>query len=1105
MPPRFMINYFIMSRYGITDKTGNALHRAGRFILAVACLLVCFAVSGCAEEGQLTVNEVVSSNHFSYVFDELGSADWIELKNNSKSDINLRGYILSDKADTFEKGCLLPDITIPAGGFALIPAGSDAKTDAFCLPFGLSRTGDTLYLLTPSGKLIEKIVIPALREDVSYARNAEGAFGYCLNPTPGTENSTAISFELSGQDGIASAIEVVISEVVTSDYPTGACGGADWVELYNPSQTEVSLDGCYLTDDDTEPKKQRITGVTLPAGGYAILTCDKSADAPAAALALALSSSGEMVSLYDMLGNLIDSVKVPPLTRGDSYARAEDGTFSVCIRPTPLAANTTVGLTVSDGGAESAVRLNEAGFSSSLYVTDSYGDRSDFAELYNSSAEEVCLKGCYLSDDRDNLEKWAFPEDTVIAPHGYLVVFLSGKGSGKNSTATELHADFSVSSDEEGVFFFDSIGGTLDFIANGDAAENNASAGKTADGSNVLYMYATPGAANAETFQSAEERMTRLRSGLYISEVSAGGTAGEWIELFNGGSEKADLAGWTLSNGKTGYALSGTVIAGGYTSFAPDTFSVSKGGETLLLKDADGFVRDIFQTGDLTDGVTSGRTESGTDSRVFFISATRDKRNSEELRQGRATTVLFSDRSLYHTEPFELTLTAGVENAEIRYSLDGKEPDEHSALYTEPIQIESDTCVRVKVFAPGYIAGIPSAQTYLFGKRHTLPVVALSCNPVSFKAYTRIKEQGGRHEETSVSVSLYEADGSFGVSFNAGLKPRGNTSIKYPQKSFSLHLRAAYGQTTVNYPFWGEGTDLDYSFLILRNGSQDYLRARLRDSFALRASRNMLLDSAETRPVIVYVNGVYYGIMDLNEGMNQDYLVTEYGVDKDTINHISTNIAVRYGDREDFTEIRKYARTHDLSDPDAYKRFSEWVDVDYVTDYLIAQTFFCNYDIHNQSYWGTSDYTIRYRPVFYDIDRCLCGGSSYRNLFTWYFDKKGVKYDTTHTVNMDIYAALRDNSGWCESFLNRYAELLSTDLSVERLQALLDTMESELAPEMEGHIALYHAPASVDAWHEEIAVMRSEIEKRHAAIQKQLMEEFGLSEKEWAVIIHKYV
>lgn len=51
----------------------------------------------------------------------------------------------------------------------------------------------------------------------------------------------------------------------------------------------------------------------------------------------------------------------------------------------------------------------------------------DWIELYNSNPDPVSLEGWYLTDNKDNLQKWRFLAAVSIAADGYLVVFASNK------------------------------------------------------------------------------------------------------------------------------------------------------------------------------------------------------------------------------------------------------------------------------------------------------------------------------------------------------------------------------------------------------------------------------------------------------------------------------------------------------------------------------------------------------------------------------------------------------------------------------------------------------------------------------------------------------
>ena len=1025
----------MQKRYTQSHRTWRIRSLRRRFLRPAALLLVCALWWGlfgsvamasvlqgplqhAATEGTLVINEVVTSNKFSYPSDTLGSPDWIELHNLSDREIDLTGYVLTDKMNELLEEHRLPRLLIPARGYVVLYADAGSAGEDMVLPFGLSKKGETLLLLDPVGNILDLVTIPALPQDVSYARRADGTFGYCQLPTPGAENDGEISNVCPGSEGSSavrsdegqskgSSTALRFSEVVSNDLKDGAFGGDDWIELYNDGTTDVSLHGFFLSDRGDKPEKVALPALTVPAGGYVAVPLGQGTGR----VDLGISSDGETLYLFDSYKALVDTLTVPALMSGQSWARSRDGVFGYCGRPTPGAANEDgyIGaepLCLADG--TEPLRLNEALFRNTWSIIDSYGDHADFVELFNAGTEPVALGEYYLSDDFDRPMKWRCP-DAVIQPGEYYLIFLTGR----ESTAFEVHASFSVSDGDDGLQLFHRSNRAVQRLPWSDQVPKNTAMGLKPDGTILYYKYPTPGTANAIAVDDVALLSAFPVTDVHISEVCATGKDGDWIELRNGSDAACDLSGWYLSDSSTGvkrHRLSETLKAGAYLLVKPSAFGVAATGETLFLYDGEGHLRDVFETGDLTDGVTSGRMKKSA-ARVFFLKATPNGDNAASFARGRTPAPIASDLSLYHSGPFAVTLRSADPSAVIRYTLDGSEPIGTSSVYTKPIPVTGNVTIRAMAQAEGYLKSRTLTVTYLLREPHTLPVVTVACSPKQFRAYTRINSIG-TYPHTDAHIAYYEADGTLGTAFPADINPRGNQSLKYPQKSFSIHLRNRLGQGSVNYPFWGPGTAADYGTLILRNGSQDYKKARLRDSFALRAVENLNLDSARTRPVIVYVNGTYYGIMDLNEGMNQDYLVTHFQVAPAKISHVSTNSTVRYGKNDDFLRVRKFARENKFSDDAVLEAFSQWVDVDYITDYLVAQTLFCNYDIKNQSYWATDDYAIRWRPVFYDIDRCFTDNSSRRNLFDGYFSKKGVVYDQAagRVANMDLYAHLRDNA-----------------------------------------------------------------------------------------------
>ena len=99
----------------------------------------------------------------------------------------------------------------------------------------------------------------------------------------------------------------------------------------------------------------------------------------------------------------------------------------------------------------SPVIINELMASNTKSLTDPQGDNDDWIELHNVSDSAVNLSGMYLSDNQNNPRKWQFPDDTQIAPGGYLIIWADEDGNAKPG----LHANFKLSRNGETVMLVD--------------------------------------------------------------------------------------------------------------------------------------------------------------------------------------------------------------------------------------------------------------------------------------------------------------------------------------------------------------------------------------------------------------------------------------------------------------------------------------------------------------------------------------------------------------------------------------------------------------------------------------------------------------------------
>ena len=79
-------------------------------------------------------------------------------------------------------------------------------------------------------------------------------------------------------------------------------------------------------------------------------------------------------------------------------------------------------------------------------IADGEGDFLDWFEIFNPTPNSIDLTGWHCSDDDQNLNDWEFPAGTTIAPGETILIFASDKDPDTNpALAGEYHADFGIS------------------------------------------------------------------------------------------------------------------------------------------------------------------------------------------------------------------------------------------------------------------------------------------------------------------------------------------------------------------------------------------------------------------------------------------------------------------------------------------------------------------------------------------------------------------------------------------------------------------------------------------------------------------------------------
>ncbi len=308
---------------------------------------------------EVVINEFMADNG-TYQQDPAGEyEDWIELYNPSTTTaVPLAGCYLSDDPATPNKW-MFPDVTIEAGGYLVIWADEDDGQEGVHAGFKLSKSGEAVILSDPELNVIEQVSFGAQATDVSTGRcpNGTGSFVATASPTIAAVN-----------DCPTVNYGVVINEFMADNdaYQTDPAGEyEDWIELYNPTASAISLVGCFLSDNASLPTKWTFPEVTIEAGGYLVIWADEDDGQEGLHAAFKLSKSGEAVVLSDPEQVVIDQVTFGAQTTNVSTGRCPNGTgaFVVTNTPTIGAVNDCPGNCCviwghpGDANADSAVNL----------------------------------------------------------------------------------------------------------------------------------------------------------------------------------------------------------------------------------------------------------------------------------------------------------------------------------------------------------------------------------------------------------------------------------------------------------------------------------------------------------------------------------------------------------------------------------------------------------------------------------------------------------------------------------------------------------------------------------------------------------------------------
>ncbi len=454
--------------------------------------------------------------------------------------------------------------------------------------------------------------------------------------------------------------------------------------------------------------------------------------------------------------------------------------------------------------------------------------------------------------------------------------------------------------------------------------------------------------------------------------------------------------------------------------------------------------------------------------------------------------------------------------------------------YIPNYNIPKASVVRARCYSNGS-AGKVTTHTYFVSTEgsfdHQLPILSLSVNEDEFFDYNKgiyvagvdfdswraanpfAFPNGGTQanyrrrgiETEKVGHLQYFVNTEEVLSQGVGLRMHGGWSRAHCVKSIRVYGRSAYDeQSSLDYPLFSTSDDASYKRVFFRNSGNDYNSTYLRDASIQAAVRHLRFDTQNHQPAVVYLNGEYYGMLNMRERYDKHYIKRNYGIDEEELDLLTSNAEINEGSNSNFLQLRSYISSNDLSDPTHYQYVIERLDPDNFMDYHIAQIYIDNTDwpgnnikfFRKQTAGYESDAPYgqdgRWRWLMYDTDFGLnmYGSDNHANntlAFATAPNGPGWPNPPWSTV---ILRRLLENEGFRHEFINRFADLMNTAFLPDRMNAIIDSLADAIAPELPAHSARWNR---LNSWQSGIAAMKSFTNQRPPFQRNHILNQFGLT------------
>lgn len=490
-----------------------------------------------------------------------------------------------------------------------------------------------------------------------------------------------------------------------------------------------------------------------------------------------------------------------------------------------------------------------------------------------------------------------------------------------------------------------------------------------------------------------------------------------------------------------------------------------------------------------------------------------------------ANNLLFSHESGYYYKSFDLKIeSSGKPEDSIYYTIDGSEPTRNSYLYGAkiPIQLPEDSTspyrsyvLRARSFMGTIALSKIVSKTYLVfsdpDRRFSYPVISLITDPdnffdneigiyvrgenyVSGNNWTGNYFMTGIDWERPVRIQYFTNSGEVVLDQDAGVRIHGGLQRTAPQKTLRLYARDEYGESTFSYKLLPQKEKYEYKRFLLRTSYGCWNSTIIKDPMAASLVKGLNFEVQDYRPVIVFLNGRYWGIQTIRDYFGQFHIADKYNVDKESVS-LGNVIYAYEGTATKYLEVVQILDSAELSESEMMKEISSRMDMNSMINYHNAEIYLNNYDwpAGNRRWWCSTEYDKgKLGWFFYDLDASFSARGGVANDLLKQATVPSSAWPNP-PISTKLLSSLLENSLFRNEFITRAAYIMNYHLHADTIIPKIIRVKAEYGLEMRGHLERWSL-GSYESWESKIeSALIGFARDRRKYVNQHYISKFGLS------------